>query len=78
MLLTRIDQLITHSNDQITDAVSIHSLKKIQYAKRLAAGNFSNVSLLDHFVSVCPSGIIINFALILATELRRSIFGKVR
>jgi len=50
-LLTRIDQLTTRPNDQIPDAVSIHSLKKIQYAKRLAAGNFSNVSLLDHFVS---------------------------
>jgi len=46
------DQLMTRPNGQITDAVSIHSLKKIQYAKRLAAGNFSNVSLLDHFVSV--------------------------
>ena len=68
---------MTHSNDQITDAVSIHSLKKIQYAKRLAAGNFSNVSLLDHFISVCPFGIMINFALILSTELRRSIVGKV-
>ena len=77
MLLTRIDQLMTHSNDQITDAVSIHSLKKIQYAKRLAAGNFSNVSLLDHFVSVCLSGILINFTLILATEFRGSIVGKV-
>jgi hypothetical protein len=68
---------MTRPNDQITDAVSIHSLKKIQYAKRLAAGNFGNVSLLDHFVSVCLFSILIKFVLILSTDLRRSIVGKV-
>lgn len=38
--------------ETITDAVSIHSIKKAEYAKRLATGRFGHVTLLDHFISV--------------------------
>jgi phosphatidylinositol 4-kinase len=41
--------------ETITDAVSIHSIKKAEYAKRLAQGQLGHVSLLDHFISVCHS-----------------------
>ncbi|KAL0581710.1 Phosphatidylinositol 4-kinase pik1alpha (PI4-kinase)(PtdIns-4-kinase) [Marasmius crinis-equi] len=37
--------------ETITDAVSIHSIKKSEYARRLAEGRLGHVSLLDHFVS---------------------------
>ncbi|KAI0831408.1 kinase-like protein [Trametes gibbosa] len=35
--------------ETITDAVSIHSIKKAEYARRLAEERFGNVTLLDHF-----------------------------
>ncbi|EIW85170.1 kinase-like protein [Coniophora puteana RWD-64-598 SS2] len=35
--------------ETITDAVSIHSIKKAEYARRLAEGRFGYVTLLDHF-----------------------------
>ncbi|KAH8833592.1 kinase-like protein [Flagelloscypha sp. PMI_526] len=35
--------------ETITDAVSIHSIKKAEYARRLATGGLGHVSLLDHF-----------------------------
>ena len=38
--------------ETITDAVSIHSIKKAEYAKRLASGRLGHVTLLDHFLSV--------------------------
>lgn len=38
--------------ETITDAVSIHSIKKAEYARRLAEGTFRHVTLLDHFKSV--------------------------
>ncbi|KAF8628405.1 hypothetical protein AX15_003928 [Amanita polypyramis BW_CC] len=37
--------------ETITDAVSIHSIKKAEYARRLAEGTFGHVTLLDHFKS---------------------------
>ncbi|KAG1715702.1 hypothetical protein ID866_1465 [Astraeus odoratus] len=37
--------------ETITDAVSIHSIKKAEYARRLAEGRFGYVTLLDHFRS---------------------------
>ncbi|KAG2134430.1 kinase-like protein [Suillus bovinus] len=37
--------------ETITDAVSIHSIKKSEYARRLAEGRFGYVTLLDHFMS---------------------------
>ncbi|KAG9023147.1 Phosphatidylinositol 4-kinase pik1alpha (PI4-kinase)(PtdIns-4-kinase) [Tulasnella sp. JGI-2019a] len=47
--------LITGSNsglvETITDSVSIHSIKKAEYARRLAEGNFRQVTLFDHFAS---------------------------
>lgn len=48
--------LITGSSsglvETITDAVSIHSIKKAEYAKRLASGRLGHVTLLDHFIAV--------------------------
>jgi len=38
--------------ETITDAVSIHSIKKAEYARRIAEGRFGHVTLLDHFKSV--------------------------
>ncbi|PVF98922.1 kinase-like protein [Serendipita vermifera] len=47
--------LITGSNsglvETITDAVSIHSIKKAEYARRLVEGRFANVSLRDYFIN---------------------------
>lgn len=37
--------------ETITDAVSIHSIKKAEYARRLADGRLGYVTLLDHFKS---------------------------
>ncbi|KAF5315851.1 hypothetical protein D9611_004705 [Ephemerocybe angulata] len=37
--------------ETIKDAVSIHSIKKAEYAKRLAEGRLGHVTLLDHFKS---------------------------
>jgi len=37
--------------ETITDAVSIHSIKKAEYARRLTEGRLGHVSLYDHFVS---------------------------
>ncbi|KAH9951935.1 kinase-like protein [Amylocystis lapponica] len=35
--------------ETITDAVSIHSIKKAEYARRLAEGRFGHITLFDHF-----------------------------
>ncbi|KAF9246501.1 kinase-like protein [Melanogaster broomeanus] len=35
--------------ETITDAVSIHSIKKAEYARRLAEGRLGYVTLMDHF-----------------------------
>ncbi|KIO26243.1 hypothetical protein M407DRAFT_74719 [Tulasnella calospora MUT 4182] len=47
--------LVTGNNsglvETITDSVSIHSIKKTVYARRLAEGNFRQVTLYDYFVS---------------------------
>jgi len=37
--------------ETITDAISIHSIKKAEYAKRLTSGRLGHVTLLDHFLS---------------------------
>ncbi|KAJ8454205.1 hypothetical protein ONZ45_g19394 [Pleurotus djamor] len=37
--------------ETITDAVSIHSIKKAEYARRLSEGRFGHVTLFDHFKS---------------------------
>ncbi|GHJ87912.1 hypothetical protein NliqN6_4314 [Naganishia liquefaciens] len=36
--------------ETITDAVSVHSIKKSEYARRITEGNLGNVTLLDHYV----------------------------
>jgi hypothetical protein len=39
--------------ETITDAVSVHSIKKGEYARRVAEGEaIGTVSLMDHFVAV--------------------------
>ena len=39
--------------ETITDAVSVHSIKKGEYARRIAEGGpIGKVSLMDHFVNV--------------------------
>lgn len=39
--------------ETVTDAVSVHSIKKGEYAKRLAEGGpIGHVSLMDHYVNV--------------------------
>lgn len=51
--------LVTGNNsglvETITDSVSIHSIKKIVYARRLTEGNFRQVTLYDYFTAVSPS-----------------------
>ncbi|KAG6909700.1 hypothetical protein DXG01_015901 [Tephrocybe rancida] len=37
--------------ETITDAVSIHSIKKAEYARRIAEGRLGHVTLMDHFKS---------------------------
>ena len=53
--------LITGNNsglvETITDAVSIHSIKKAEYARRLAEGRLGHVTLYDHFKTVRTSSI---------------------
>ncbi|KIY70928.1 hypothetical protein CYLTODRAFT_370254 [Cylindrobasidium torrendii FP15055 ss-10] len=36
--------------ETITDAVSIHSIKKAEYARRITEGRLGHVTLLDHFI----------------------------
>jgi len=38
--------------ETITDAVSIHSIKKAEYARRLTEGRLGHVTLVDHFKTV--------------------------
>ena len=40
--------------ETITDAVSIHSIKKAEYARRSAGERLGHVTLMDHFKNVCP------------------------
>jgi len=40
--------------ETITDAVSIHSIKKAEYARRSAGEHLGHVTLMDHFKNVCP------------------------
>jgi phosphatidylinositol 4-kinase len=45
--------------ETITDAVSVHSIKKGEYARRVAAGEaIGTVSLMDHFVGVSISRLV--------------------
>ena len=40
--------------ETITDAVSIHSIKKAEYARRSTGERLEHVTLMDHFKNVCP------------------------
>jgi len=44
--------------ETITDAVSVHSIKKAEYARRMTTGALGNVTLMDYFVQVstCTDG----------------------
>lgn len=48
--------LVTGDNtglvETITDAVSVHSIKKAEYARRMTTGALGNVTLMDYFVQV--------------------------
>ena len=45
--------------ETITDAVSIHSIKKGEYARRIAEGGpIGHVSVMDHFVNVSCAGFL--------------------
>ncbi|KAJ3553912.1 hypothetical protein NM688_g3367 [Phlebia brevispora] len=48
--------------ETITDAVSIHSIKKAEYARRLATGRLGHVSLWDHFKSAYGDPVSAKFA----------------
>jgi hypothetical protein len=51
--------------ETITDAVSVHSIKKGEYARRVAEGEaIGTVSLMDHFVAVRPFSTIKRIELI--------------
>jgi hypothetical protein len=63
--------------ETITDAVSIHSIKKAEYARRLAEGRLGHVSLMDHFKNVSCYCVIPLSAHILS-DLRGSLFCQVR
>jgi len=41
--------------ETITDAVSVHSIKKAEYARRMTTGALGNVTLMDYFVQVSIS-----------------------
>jgi hypothetical protein len=66
--------------ETITDAVSIHSIKKALYARRLAEGGLGHVTLLDHFKAVSTLLMIIETAFIAGRRtvirLRPSSLGR--
>ena len=65
--------------ETITDAVSIHSIKKAEYAKRLASGRLGHVTLLDHFISVCFEVLYPRLILtIVSIDLWRTIVREIR
>jgi hypothetical protein len=57
--------------ETITDAVSIHSIKKAEYAKRLASGRLGHVTLMDHFISVRAYGRRYVLALLIDVNFNR-------
>lgn len=63
--------------ETITDAVSIHSIKKAEYARRLAEGRLGHVSIMDHFKNVSFDCVVLVSTHTLL-DLRGSIFCKVR
>jgi phosphatidylinositol 4-kinase len=65
MLIGRFRILITGEQsglvETITDAVSVHSIKKGEYARRISEGGpIGQVSLMDHFVNVSISVLLIS------------------
>ena len=64
--------------ETITDAVSIHSIKKAEYACRLAEGRLGHVSLMDHFKNVSFYCMTPVFVTHIHSDLRRSLFCEVR
>lgn len=68
--------------ETITDAVSIHSIKKAEYARRIAEGRFGHVTLLDHFKSVrsnlvvCATLMIISIQRHMAIQPRQNSPGR--
>ena len=65
LLINRFRILITGEQsglvETITDAVSVHSIKKGEYARRISEGGpIGQVSLMDHFVNVSISVLLIS------------------
>ncbi len=58
--------------ETITDAISVHSIKKGEYARRLAEGDLKHVSLLDHYVRVGPKAMVLGLrCLVVPSDIRR-------
>lgn len=62
--------------ETITDAVSIHSIKKAEYARRLAGEQLGHVTLMDHFKNVCYAALS-RLLLIYFLDIWGSILRKV-
>src|SRR6266446_8695694 len=60
--------------ETITDAVSIHSIKKAEYARRSAGERLGHVTLMDHFKNVCPRPIS---ALLLMLHILLDLWGSI-
>jgi hypothetical protein len=56
--------------ETITDAVSIHSIKKAEYARRLTQGQLGHVTILDHFKTVSIRFLLSNSRLIVHPIVR--------
>ncbi len=65
--------------ETITDAVSVHSIKKAEYARMLAEGTFRHITLLDHFKSVSFSRVKLIYPLqLVPSDIRGHFVGQVR
>jgi hypothetical protein len=64
--------------ETITDAVSIHSIKKAEYARRSAGERLGHVTLMDHFKNVCPHPIFkASSSIYIVLDLRGSVLCKI-
>lgn len=67
--------------ETITDAVSIHSIKKAEYARRLNDGRLGHVTLMDHFKNVCLLRRLVHIAKsadACCSDIRRPVVSQVR
>jgi hypothetical protein len=64
--------------ETITDAVSIHSIKKAEYGRRLAEGRLGHVSLMDHFKAVSGCASSFGRRAYRSVDIWRSQLGQIR